>query len=249
MTEAYLADLFGPTFQGEGPSLGRRSVFVRWGGCNLHCVWCDQPETWDARRFDLRATIARRPISDAIAFIDRVDVPLVVVTGGEPLLHQDSTPWKELFDHLHDTGREVEVETNGTIVPADRTGRVAYNVSPKLAHAGDPESRRIVPAALRSLAELGRRRAARFKFVVRWPQPASPDGTAPPRSGWPDLDEVDRLVAAFDLPRDAVWIMPEGVQAATLVESAAAMADEVLARGYNLTTRLHILLWKNAPSR
>src|SRR5438046_5626962 len=42
-----VSEIFGPTFQGEGPSLGRRCVFLRLGACNLHCRWCDTPYTWD----------------------------------------------------------------------------------------------------------------------------------------------------------------------------------------------------------
>lgn len=50
--ELVVSEVFGPTFQGEGPSLGRRAGFVRLGRCNLDCSWCDTPNTWDWSRFD-----------------------------------------------------------------------------------------------------------------------------------------------------------------------------------------------------
>ena len=40
-------EIFGQTFQGEGQTMGKLSAFVRLSGCNLTCVWCDTPYTWD----------------------------------------------------------------------------------------------------------------------------------------------------------------------------------------------------------
>src|SRR5687768_9454687 len=88
MTELVVSEVFGPTWQGEGPSLGRRAGFVRLGRCNLACSWCDTPYTWDWDRFDPAVELTRMSV-DAIA--DRIasmEVPLVVITGGEPLLQQ-----------------------------------------------------------------------------------------------------------------------------------------------------------------
>ena len=54
-----VAEVFGPTFQGEGPSTGQRAGFVRLGRCNLDCSWCDTPYTWDWERFDPAAATRR----------------------------------------------------------------------------------------------------------------------------------------------------------------------------------------------
>jgi 7-carboxy-7-deazaguanine synthase len=58
-----VSEVFGPTIQGEGPHAGQRAAFVRLGGCNLTCTWCDTAYTWDARRYDLRAELHRVPIT------------------------------------------------------------------------------------------------------------------------------------------------------------------------------------------
>ena len=50
-----VSETFGPTFQGEGTSLGRRALFIRLMHCNLRCRGCDTAYTWDATRFDLAA--------------------------------------------------------------------------------------------------------------------------------------------------------------------------------------------------
>ena len=66
MTTLPLSEVFGPTFQGEGPHAGRRCAFVRLGGCNLSCEWCDTPYTWDATRYDLALENPETPIPTII---------------------------------------------------------------------------------------------------------------------------------------------------------------------------------------
>src|SRR5919204_789570 len=86
-----VAEVFGPTFQGEGPSLGRLCGFVRLGGCNLQCTWCDTPYTWDwtgvtGRAYDPRVELKQHSTSDVLAELDAMGVPMVVITGGAPPL-------------------------------------------------------------------------------------------------------------------------------------------------------------------
>jgi 7-carboxy-7-deazaguanine synthase len=235
----YLADVFGPTFQGEGPSTGRVAVFVRFGGCNLHCHWCDTGYTWDASRWDLREQIHpvpwRRVVEYLTAAALKVDSPLLVVTGGEPLGHQRRPAFRRLLAAAAGLGMGIEVETNGTRVPApDLPGEPVYNVSPKLAHAGDPAELRLKPTALAVFGDLARRGRARFKFVVQ---------------AVDQLDEVGEIVAAHRLPARTVWVMPEGIDAPTVIDRGRLLADPVLARGWNLTLRLHTLLWGEERGR
>lgn len=226
------AEAFSPTVQGEGPSLGRRCGFVRLSGCNLSCTWCDSAFTWDGTRFDLRAENQRRPVDDLIAAATVGDPGMVVVTGGEPLLHQHQDGWLPLLDGLRARGAEIEVETNGTRAPtAETVARVArFNVSPKLAHAGDPAGRRIVPDVLGVFATLTEAGRAAFKFVAR------DEG---------DVDEVQ----ALGLPPHMVWVMPEGTSAEEVTAGLGRIADRAIGAGFNVTTRLHVLCWGNERAR
>jgi 7-cyano-7-deazaguanosine (preQ0) biosynthesis protein QueE len=215
-------ELFGPTVQGEGPSTGRRCGFVRLGRCNQQCVWCDEPQTWAWDRFDAVAELHEMAIVDVVAAVDAMDVDMVVVTGGEPLLQQQAL--EELLRVFNQRGMRVEIETAGTIAAALADGLVdQWNVSPKLANSGNPLERRYKPDLLRAFEATGR---AAFKFVACEPS---------------DLDEVEAIVDECCLTN--VWIMPEGTDANTLERRSSVLADDVVKRGWNLSTRLHILLW------
>jgi organic radical activating enzyme len=218
-------ECFGATLQGEGPSTGRRCGFVRLGRCNQACVWCDEPETWAWDRFDPALELHEMAVADVVAAIDAMDVDMVVVTGGEPLLQQREL--RPLVEAAQNRRWRVEVETAGTIAPQLEVDQ--WNVSPKLANSGNPAERRYKPDVLRAFEDTGR---AAFKFVVCEPA---------------ELDEVDAIVVECGLTN--VWIMPEGTSAATLLRRSAELADDVVKRGWNLSTRLHILLWGDVRGR
>ncbi|WP_344573508.1 7-carboxy-7-deazaguanine synthase QueE [Streptomyces lunalinharesii] len=216
--------------QGEGPSAGQRCAFVRLGGCNLSCRWCDTPYTWDwtgvgdsGVAYDPKRELRPMPWTDVLRALLGFEVPLIVVSGGEPLSQQRRL--LPLLRALTDAGHKVEIETNGTVVPQDDLVAlgVRFNVSPKLSHSGDPQARRIVPDALRAFAAVP---GTAFKFVCRTTN---------------DLDEVALLVDRYGTR--PVWIMPEGQVPAEVGQHLSALGDEVVARGWNLTTRLHVAVW------
>jgi 7-carboxy-7-deazaguanine synthase len=217
-----VSEVFGPTFQGEGPSAGRRAGFVRLGRCNLSCEFCDTPYTWDWDRYDRAAELKNVPAAELLLQLERMAVELVVITGGEPLLQQSRLG--PLLEGCRERGWRVEVETNGTIRPEDPERLVTqWNVSPKLANSGIALDRRYRPATLRSFEATGR---AVFKFVASDPA---------------DLDEIE--VMAGECGLSDIWVMPEGTDAATVTARLQQLADPVLARGWHLTTRLHVLVW------
>lgn len=217
-----VSEIFGPTFQGEGPSVGQRAGFVRLGRCNLTCQWCDSRHTWDWAQHDPRRELSPWTVGHVLRQLEGMGVELVVVTGGEPLLQQPSlVPFLEECRARH---WRVEVETNGTLTPTLPEGLVGqWNVSPKLANSGVALERRYRPEVLKAFQATGR---AVFKFVVAAPG---------------ELAEVQAIVDGCQL--SPVWVMPEGTDAATVAAGLAALAAPVLARGWHLTPRLHILLW------
>jgi organic radical activating enzyme len=222
--------------QGEGVSAGLPCAFVRLSRCNLACRWCDTAYTW---RFEGD----NRPHRDGVAFargenqvsLDEAEVAAriaalgqarLVVTGGEPLMQGVALARMlgELKARVPDL--VVEVETNGTVAPAPALDPLIdqFNVSPKLAHSGNPASLALVPERLAAYAADAR---AWFKFVI---------GAAG------DVDEVRALAADHGIAPGRVILMPEGRNSATLRERAQWLGELCLSHGYRLGDRLHIHL-------
>ena len=109
------------SLQGEGYHTGTAAVFVRLAGCNLHCPFCDTPQTSGTEMAEDEIVKA------AVSYPAR----LVVVTGGEPSLQLTAT----LVEALHREGRTVAVETNGTHPLPDNIDWIT--LSPKDTYLGD----------------------------------------------------------------------------------------------------------------
>ena len=231
-SELVVSEIFGPTLQGEGPTAGTRCGFVRLGRCNLDCVWCDTPYTWDWTRFDPAVELRRVPVPDVLTTIEAMGVDRVVVTGGEPLLQQRALA--VLVARGRERGWRFEIETNGTITPSPDLARDVdcFNVSPKLANSGIDHARRVHAEVLAAFADLARAGHAAFKFVVTSPA---------------ELAEIETLVREHGLTN--VWVMPEGTSPEQILAGLRVLGDDVVRCGWQLTPRLHILLWGDQRGR
>lgn len=232
-TGLLVSEIFGPTIQGEGPSAGRRAVFVRLGLCNLDCAWCDTPYTWDwsgkngepqdrAALFHMKHA---QLVDQVVRRAGRRTGVRTVVTGGEPLVQQGRlAPFVVVMSRYG----PVEIETNGTLPPSDVmfANVDQWNVSPKLPHSGVDEDRAWKPHVVRHIVQNARKVA--LKFVACTPA---------------DVDLVADMVDSIGVREALVWIMPEGRDAETIVRRTVELADRVVEHGFNLSTRLHVLAW------
>lgn len=91
------------SIQGEGAWTGTNAFFIRLAGCDVGCPWCDTKHSWNARRHPQRHT------TDLIAEAKAVNPAIVVITGGEPLMH-DLSP---LSNGLRAVGLRSHLETSG----------------------------------------------------------------------------------------------------------------------------------------
>jgi 7-carboxy-7-deazaguanine synthase len=233
------------SLQGEGRLAGVPSVFVRTSGCNLRCWFCDSYHTsWEP-------THATMTVEEVLAEVESYGADHVVVTGGEPLMHEGVV---SLLESLDAEGYHTTVETNGTIhrdAPIDLA-----SVSPKLASSTptpekDPtpddgpteagewaerhEERRIDLDALASLVES---HDFQLKFVVS------------------ERDDVDEITDLLGRIRDAagvpvadsdVLLMPEGAARERIEETRPLTAELAREYGFRYTPRLHVNLWNDAP--
>jgi 7-carboxy-7-deazaguanine synthase len=219
------------SIQGEGTLVGVPSVFVRTSGCNLRCTWCDTPYTsWAAEgeRMDISAIVAR---------MREFPARHVVVTGGEPMLFDETV---DLTRELEAGGWHITIETAGTVFKPVVCNLMS--ISPKLANstphereggswAARHERLRYQPDVLRRLMY---EYAHQLKFVIAEPS---------------DLEEVCRMVDETGAQKDSVVLMPEGTDHETLAERGRWLAELCMREGFRYSPRLHVDLWGTERGR
>lgn len=230
-------EIFGPTIQGEGKSTGKEVVFLRLSQCNLHCIWCDTPYTWnwEGTSFDHPEKYSRQKEEKELScdeVFERIHklanrevnpVMAVVISGGEPMLQQKQLG--PLLVKLKQSGYWIEIETNGTVRPNEEFLCLVdqINCSPKLSNSGDPQNLREKSQALFPLSKSGK---TNFKFVI---------------SNQQDVDEVVRLVNRYDM-KD-VYLMCEGRTVLELTAGEDFVLNAAQVNCFNYTQRLHIIKW------
>ncbi|NQT33972.1 7-carboxy-7-deazaguanine synthase QueE [bacterium] len=221
------------SIQGEGRWRGTPSVFIRLQYCNLGCYWCDTRYAWETGEINKGTLYSPESLAQQVTSLTNYPavLPHIVLTGGEPLLHQDRIP--ALLELLRRAGFGfIEIETNGSIILGNEllTAVDWWNCSPKLRNSRVSEELRINPTAIRTLALSGK---ADFKFVVR------------------DRNDVEEIGNSYGKWIDAeqIWLMPEGQSRDIQSSRMKDVVELSLAKGYRFTPRLQVLIWDNERSR
>lgn len=111
MNKFPVLEIFGPTIQGEGMVVGRKTMFVRTAGCDYSCAWCDSAFTWDGSAKDEIERLTSEEIITRLKAEGGDKFDHVTVSGGNPALLKNL---HELIDPLHEQGIEVALETQGS---------------------------------------------------------------------------------------------------------------------------------------
>jgi 7-carboxy-7-deazaguanine synthase len=195
------------SIQGESSHAGRPCVFVRLTGCNLRCRWCDSEYTF--------AGGEKMTLDDVVARVDSYGCNLVEITGGEPLAQRESI---DLIHRLCDAGREVLIETSGSIDTSEVDPRARVILDVKCPGSGEVEANRWANIAnLRPHDEV--------KFVIA-------DRT--------DYDWAREIIQRENLGRWTVLLSPVWGELDMKTLAEWMLSDRVPAR---LQTQLHKHIW------
>lgn len=120
------------TLQGEGFHQGKAAYFIRLGGCDVGCVWCDVKDSWDAEKHP------KFEVGSLMSVVGKTPAKIVVITGGEPLMYN----LDELTKELKSAGLKTHIETSGAYPLSGSWDWIC--LSPKKFKAPVPE---IIPVA------------------------------------------------------------------------------------------------------
>jgi 7-carboxy-7-deazaguanine synthase len=213
--------------QGEGVNTGKPATFLRLSLCNLACIWCDTKYTWDWERYDPDEQIKEMSLEEVELDILKYSCKYLVVTGGEPMIQQRQLI--PLLERLKNKGFNIEIETNGTLLPAAGLVNLVdhWSVSPKLGNSGNSLSLREVPEAYKFFGALP---SSYFKYVIE---------------DHDDFIEVQGIISKYSLATERILLMPEAQNRGVLLQRSRWLIELCKAQGYLFSTRLQILLWGN----
>ena len=111
MAKIPVLEIFGPTIQGEGRVIGRKTMFVRTAGCDYRCSWCDSSFTWDGSMKDEIQMMTAKEIYERLYEIGGDCFNHVTISGGNPALIKGI---QDLVDLFETKGIESALETQGS---------------------------------------------------------------------------------------------------------------------------------------
>jgi len=177
------------TLQGEGRYTGYASYFLRLGGCDVGCVWCDVKESWDASKHPLVQ------IESMVKFVADEKAPIAVITGGEPLMHN----LDELTLTLKNNGIRTHIETSGAHPLSGDWDWIC--LSPKKFKAPLPE---VIQKANELKVVIFNK--TDFEWAEKFAAAVSPDCLLYLQPEWSKSVEINPLIIAY-VKKNPQWIL------------------------------------------
>lgn len=128
MAKIPVLEVFGPTIQGEGRVIGRKTMFVRTAGCDYRCSWCDSAFTWDGSAKEDIQLMSAEEIYNKLREIGGDNFNHVTISGGNPALIKGIQDLVDLFEEHH---IQTALETQGSKFQPWMTQIDDLTISPK----------------------------------------------------------------------------------------------------------------------
>lgn len=242
------------SFQGEGKYIGKPSIFLRFGGCNLTCsgfdslshdktkkqpYGCDSFYAVDKKEFlhVWQKYNDYKEIVDKIkAHMQNIDyLPDIVITGGEPLLYCNNKVFYELVGYLIEFGFKINIETNTTIkIDFDKYPfykNIVYAMGVKLSNSGEEYKKRVNKEAIYSICTNSKE--SFFKFVISEDMISN------------NLAKKEIEDITCDFKTHQIFCMPMGESIEELSKNDKIVAKFCIDNGYTYSDRIHIRLWND----
>lgn len=233
------------SLQGEGAFMGRLAIFVRFAGCNFNCAGfgvkkekngqilqgCDTLRAVFINEFQKDyENLGSKVLFEKVMKLRKNFNPIIVLSGGEPLLYYKNAEFLEFLRLLLAENLEVHFESNASIeLDFDAYPlyeKCSFALGVKLSNSGVCEEKRLNFKALKTFKE--RAKKSFYKFVL------SADF----------LDKAkDEIAMILSRVENEVYCMPLGENEKILQQNARAVAEFCINNGYHYCDRIHIRIW------
>ncbi|NDJ27046.1 7-carboxy-7-deazaguanine synthase QueE [Campylobacter sp. MIT 12-8780] len=235
------------SIQGEGKFAGNLALFVRFAGCNFNCfgfgvkkqmqdkilVGCDTLRAvWTKEFKNSYQDLSAKELLDTISTLIQDKKPIIIITGGEPLLHHQSAEFISFIKALLESGFEVHFETNASIfIDFDKFPlykNCIFAMGVKLSNSGLSQKERLHFEAIQAI--ISNAKMSFYKFVLDEKMIVSNKA----------YEEIEYIL---EKAKAEVFCMPMGHNELELKTNALKIAEFCIKNGYNYSDRIHIRLW------
>ena len=236
------------SIQGEGKYSGRLAFFIRFAGCNLNCVGfgvkqklkdkiligCDTIRAVFKNEFkDIYENFDEKKLLDKIKNLKEKN-PIIIITGGEPLLHHKNKDFISFISSLINMNFEIHFETNATInIDFDKFEiykKCIFAMGIKLSNAKISKEKRINKEAIKNIVKNSK--DSFYKFVLD-------ENFIKTNQAKIEIKEI------LDIQKNDVYCMPMGINDNSLQINSLKIAEFCIENGYNYSDRIHIRIWGN----
>ena len=240
------------SIQGEGASIGRLAIFLRFAGCNLTCkgfgvqtisqktgeilTGCDTIRAVFTKHFEYKSIKFANELSEIITQKSQnlYQKPIIIITGGEPLLHYKNEILLEFLKWAYLQKYEIHFETNGTIeIDFDKFEiykNCHFAIGVKLENSGESKAKRINKSALCAIKQNAK--SSFYKFVLD-------------KASCENSTAIKQIRQILDICENEIYCMAQGHDKKSLEQNAKSVAEFAIRHGFCYCDRIHIRLWND----